>query len=184
MDARLCGRGECGRHRAGLGLSGGYVSDPTCPLCATDGGEVLHRAPSWRLVLADEPDWPGLLRIIWNEHVAELSDLLEPEAQALMAAVRQVERVLRDTLSPDKVNVASLGNQVPHLHVHIVPRWRDDLTFPGSIWTRPESVPNEKTISLDRGGAALVRRQLTALRIPALRMALLRSDNFPPGHSH
>jgi len=136
------------------------------------------------LVLADEPDWPGLVRIIWNAHVAELSDLSDPEANALMVAIRQVERVLRDTLAPTKVNVASLGNQVPRLHGHIVPRWRDDLTFPGSIWTRPESVPNEKTISSDRVAAALVRRQSTALRIPALRMALLRSDNFPPGHSH
>ena len=167
-----------------MAAGGGYVSDPTCSLCTTDGGEVLHRTPSWRLVLAHEPDWPGLVRIIWNEHVAELSDLSDPEAQALMVAIRQVERVLRDTLAPTKVNMASLGNRVPHLHVHIVPRWRDDLTFPGSIWTRPESVPNEKTISLDRVAAALVRRQSTALRIPALRMALLRSDNFPPGHSH
>ena len=165
------------------------MSGPACPLCASDGGELLHRAPSWRLVLADEPDWPGLVRIIWNEHVAELSDLSEPEAQALMAAVRQVERALRDTLAPDKVNVASLGNQVPHLHVHIVPRWRDDLTFPGSIWSRPETGPSDTISTSERGAAALARRQSTALRIPALRTALLgschsSSSHSPSSHSH
>ncbi len=160
------------------------MSGPACPLCATDGGELLHRAPSWRLVLADEPDWPGLVRIIWNEHVAELSDLSESDSQDLMTAVRQVERVLRDTLAPDKVNVASLGNQVPHLHVHIVPRWRDDLTFPGSIWSRPETGPSDTISSSDRAAAALARRQSTALRIPALRMALLSSSYFPSSHSH
>jgi len=143
---------------------------------------VLHRAPSWRLVLADEPDWPGLVRIIWNEHVAELSDLSEPEAQALMAAVRQVERALRDTLAPDKVNVAILGNQVPHLHVHIVPRWRDDLTFPGSIWSRPETGLSDNMSSSDRA-AALARSQSTALRIPALRLALVHSL-ARSSHSH
>jgi diadenosine tetraphosphate (Ap4A) HIT family hydrolase len=165
------------------------VFDSTCPLCSTDGGELLHRAPSWRLVLADEPDWPGLVRIIWNEHVAELSDLSAPEAQALMAVVRQVERVLRDTLAPDKVNVASLGNQVPHLHVHIVPRWRDDLTFPGSIWTRPETGLSDNIASSDRAAAALARRQSTALRVPALRTALLSSshsssNDSPASHPH
>jgi len=165
------------------------VSDPTCSLCATDGGEVLHRTPSWRLVLADEPDWPGLVRIIWNEHVAELSDLSESEAQALMVSIRQIERVLRDTLAPTKVNVASLGNQVPHLHFHIVPRWHDDLTFPGSIWTRPETGLSDNISSSDRSAAALARRQSTALRIPALRTALLSSSNFPssnvtPSHPH
>jgi diadenosine tetraphosphate (Ap4A) HIT family hydrolase len=141
------------------------------------------------LVLADEPDWPGLVRIIWNEHVAELSDLSESEAQALMVAVRQVERVLRDTLTPDKVNVASLGNQVPHLHVHVVPRWRDDLTFPGSIWTRPETGLSDNISSSDRVAVALARRQSTALRIPSLRTALLSSSHFPSSnftlsHSH
>jgi len=160
------------------------VSGPACPLCATDGGELLHRASSWRLVLADEPDWPGLMRIIWNAHVAELSDLSESDSQDLMAAVRQVERVLRDTLAPDKVNVASLGNQVPHLHVHIVPRWRDDLTFPGSIWSRPETGLSDNFSSSDRAAATLARRQSTTLRIPALRMALLSSSYFPSSHSH
>ncbi len=160
------------------------MSGPACPLCATDGGELLHRASSWRLVLADEPDWPGLMRIIWNAHVAELSDLSESDSQDLMAAVRQVERVLRDTLAPDKVNVASLGNQVPHLHVHIVPRWRDDLTFPGSIWSRPETGLSDNFSSSDRAAATLARRQSTTLRIPALRMALLSSSYFPSSHSH
>jgi len=159
------------------------VSGSACPLCASDGGELLHRARSWRLVLADEPDWPGLVRIIWNEHVAELSDLSESDSLDLMAAVRQVERVLRDTLTPDKVNVASLGNQVPHLHVHIVPRWRDDLTFPGSIWSRPETGLSGNISSSDRAAAALARSQSTALRIPALRLALVHSL-VRSSHSH
>lgn len=161
------------------------MSGPGCPLCASDGGELLHRTPAWRLVLAHEPEWPGLVRIIWNEHVAELSDLSEGEAQALMLAVRQVERVLRATLSPDKLNVASLGNQVPHLHVHIVPRWRDDLTFPGSIWTRPETGLSDQFQVPDRSAAALARRQSTAQKVPALRRALIESLTDPgSGHPH
>lgn len=173
---------------------------PACPLCEGAGGELLHQAQAWRLVLADEPEWPGLLRLIWTEHVVELSDLTEPQALELLQVLRRVERVLRDELSPDKVNVASLGNQVPHLHVHIVPRWRDDLTFPASIWTRPEpaaqahgplnaqtnthaniqtnSPSNGQTNTQSRADAAAARRQSTVERLPALRRALVESLRF------
>lgn len=150
-----------------------FQSGSACPLCKGAGGEVLHQAQAWRLVLADEPEWPGLLRLIWTEHVMELSDLSELQAIELLRVIRLVERVLRDTLSPDKVNVASLGNQVPHLHVHIVPRWRDDLTFPASIWTRPE--PALQTNLRSRTEAADARRRSTVAQIPALRQALIES---------
>jgi len=177
-----------------------FTTTPACPLCEGAGGEVLHQTQAWRLVLADEPDWPGLLRLIWTEHVVELSDLSEPQALELLQVLRRVERVLRDELSPDKVNVASLGNQVPHLHVHIVPRWRDDLTFPASIWTRPEPAAqahgqthgqtleqshgqtnpqtNPQTNTERRADAAAARRQSTAERLPALRRALIESLRF------
>jgi diadenosine tetraphosphate (Ap4A) HIT family hydrolase len=129
-----------------------------------------------------------LLRLIWTEHVVELSDLSEPQALELLQVLRRVERVLRDELSPDKVNVASLGNQVPHLHVHIVPRWRDDLTFPASIWTRPEPAAqphgqtnpqtNPQTNTERRADAVAARRQSTAERLPALRRALIESLRY------
>jgi diadenosine tetraphosphate (Ap4A) HIT family hydrolase len=173
-----------------------FTTTPACPLCEGVGGEVLHQAQAWRLVLADEPDWPGLLRLIWTEHVVELSDLSESQALELLQVLRRVERILRDELSPDKVNVASLGNQVPHLHVHIVPRWRDDLTFPASIWTRPEPAAqthgqihgqihgqtnpqtNPQTNTERRAEAAAARRQSTAERLPALRRALVESLRY------
>jgi diadenosine tetraphosphate (Ap4A) HIT family hydrolase len=43
---------------------------------------------------------------------------------------------------PDKINLASLGNVVPHLHWHVIPRWRDDSHFPAPIWaTAKRAVP-------------------------------------------
>ena len=55
-----------------------------------------------------------------------------------MDAVYATESALRELLSPDKINLASLGNAVPHLHWHVIPRWRDDRHFPKSIWAAPE----------------------------------------------
>jgi diadenosine tetraphosphate (Ap4A) HIT family hydrolase len=105
-----------------------------CPLCATDGGDVVWRSALLRIVLPDEPAWPGFTRVVLGSHVAEMTDLDESERGVLLQAVWRVEAVMRRLLSPDKVNVASLGNMVPHLHWHVVPRWRGDANFPSPPW--------------------------------------------------
>jgi len=51
-----------------------------------------------------------------------------------MDVVLATERALRRVVQPDKINLASFGNVVPHLHWHVIPRWRDDSRFPESIW--------------------------------------------------
>jgi diadenosine tetraphosphate (Ap4A) HIT family hydrolase len=48
-----------------------------------------------------------------------------------------VEAALREIAQPDKINLASLGNVVPHLHWHVIPRWADDVNFPDAIWAAP-----------------------------------------------
>ena len=85
-----------------------------CVFCREDGGEVLWSDDALRVVLADEPDWPGLCRVIWGAHVAEMSDLSDGDRARVMTAVNGVERVMRRVLVPEKINLASLGNQVPH----------------------------------------------------------------------
>jgi diadenosine tetraphosphate (Ap4A) HIT family hydrolase len=105
-----------------------------CVLCQGDGGRVLWRDEFCRVVLADEPDYPGFCRVILQEHVKEMTDLAAAEQQRLMAAVFAVEAAVREILLPDKINLASLGNQVPHLHWHVIPRFTDDSHFPSPIW--------------------------------------------------
>jgi diadenosine tetraphosphate (Ap4A) HIT family hydrolase len=52
-----------------------------------------------------------------------------------MALVDVTEFAVRRVMRPQKINIASLGNQVPHLHWHVIPRFADDPFFPGSIWS-------------------------------------------------
>ena len=110
---------------------------PACPLCEADGGELIWRGRHLRVVLADEPDYPGFTRVIWQAHQAEMTDLADEARDHLMRIVFLVERVQRDRLAPDKINLASFGNMVPHLHWHVIPRWRDDRHFPQSVWSQP-----------------------------------------------
>lgn len=106
-----------------------------CPLCASDGGLLIHRDALLRVVrVLDTPDHPAFYRVILNRHVAEFSELPPPERTALMETVVRVERLLLAELKPAKVNVASLGNVVPHLHWHVIARFTDDAQFPAPIW--------------------------------------------------
>ena len=105
-----------------------------CPLCATHGENVLWSDESCRVILAAEPDYPGFCRVIWHAHVTEMSDLDARSRGHMMEVVFAVEAALRDVLAPDKINLASLGNQVPHLHWHVIPRWRTDRHFPQPVW--------------------------------------------------
>ena len=105
-----------------------------CPLCSQAGGEVLWQDGQCRLVLVADADYPGFCRVVWQRHVAEMTDLDPAERRHLMSVVFAAESAVRSTARPDKVNLASLGNQVPHLHWHVIPRWRDDRHFPNSIW--------------------------------------------------
>lgn len=105
-----------------------------CALCRDEGGAVLWRDERLRVVAVDEPDYPGFVRVVWHAHVREMSDLDPPDRIHLMRIVFAAERALRLCLVPDKVNLASLGNAVPHLHWHVVPRFADDPHFPMPIW--------------------------------------------------
>jgi diadenosine tetraphosphate (Ap4A) HIT family hydrolase len=130
-----------------------------CELCTNDGGELLWRDASCRVVLVvDEAGYPGYCRVVWQRHVAEMSDLDPGERSQLMRVVFEVEAALRDWLRPDKVNLASLGNLVPHLHWHVIPRFRDDPHFPNPIWGARERQPPARNADLAAGKRLLAAR--------------------------
>lgn len=105
-----------------------------CPLCESPGGEVLWRNDLCRVVLADEPDYPGFLRVVLNAHIKEMTDLAASDRAEIMRVVFAAEAALRQVMRPDKINLATLGNMVPHVHWHVIPRFADDPHFPNPIW--------------------------------------------------
>jgi len=84
--------------------------------------------------LVNEADYAGFCRVIWHAHVREMTDLTPADRLYLMKVVFSVERVMREHLQPEKINLASLGNQTPHLHWHVIARFSDDAHFPDPIW--------------------------------------------------
>ena len=94
----------------------------------------MVRTPRLRVIRADEPGFAAFYRVVWNAHVAEFTDLSAADRVHVMEAVAVVESALRRHLAPDKVNLAALGNMVPHLHWHVIARWAWDSHFPAPVW--------------------------------------------------
>jgi diadenosine tetraphosphate (Ap4A) HIT family hydrolase len=108
-----------------------------CELCESEGGTTIFRSAKWRVARVDGADgqnYPGFCRVIWTDHVREMTDLDPADRQLFMRAVFCVEEALRGSLKPHKVNLASLGNLTPHLHWHVIPRYENDAAFPRPIW--------------------------------------------------
>lgn len=106
----------------------------TCELCNSAGGEILWSSPDCRVVRVADANYPGFCRIIWTGHVREMTDLPPARRLALMQVVFAVEVVVRQLFKPHKINLASFGNMVPHLHWHVIPRWLEDRHFPEPVW--------------------------------------------------
>jgi diadenosine tetraphosphate (Ap4A) HIT family hydrolase len=128
-----------------------------CALCKEElqreEGELIWRGDDCRVILVNDSNLPGFCRVIWNHHVADMTDLTSGEREHLMSLVFVVEEAVRHVMHPDKVNLAALGNIVPHIHWHVIPRYQDDAFFPGSVWsartqeTPQSSLEARKTLS-------------------------------------
>ncbi|MBS0335885.1 MAG: HIT family protein [Proteobacteria bacterium] len=112
-----------------------------CLLCEEEGGTVLWRDDFCRIVRAPGEGYPGLCRVVLNRHAREMTDLADEERSRLMRAVFATESALRGLFRPDKMNLASFGNQVPHLHWHVIPRSVDDPHFPDPSWGPARRAP-------------------------------------------
>jgi len=128
-----------------------------CTLCKADlkpeEGQLIWQGDDCRIILVNDLDLPGFCRVIWNRHVAEMTDLTYGEREHLMTLVFAVEEAVRHVMHPDKVNIAALGNMVPHIHWHVIPRFKDDAFYPGSAWSKrvqetPAAILSERSKKL------------------------------------
>lgn len=128
--------------------------NPDCPLCrqlamplGTDP-ERLADFPHAVIVLGRWQYFQGYCVAVARRHVRELHDLSKNEQHAFLDDVVAVSQTLAKIFGPRKLNVEMLGNQVPHLHCHLFPRYEDDPDHLKPVWValdRGESDDREKT---------------------------------------
>ena len=90
--------------------------------------------------------FPGYCLLFAKQHITELFHLDQLVRQGMMEEVTRTAAALARIFKPDKINYELLGNMVPHIHWHIVPRFNSDLLWPRPIWSEPH---NEKLLEPD-----------------------------------
>lgn len=102
----------------------------------------------------------GYTLVVWRgRHVAEPTELADAEAAQYWKEVLHAGRALEEALEPVKLNYDVLGNELPHLHTHVIPRYADDPK-PGWPFPFPEGEPGAI-------GEDPFRRDVEALRAAA-----------------
>lgn len=87
-----------------------------------------------RLLLAKDANYLWLILVPRIEGAVELIDLEFKDQQQLLAEINMIGKIIKKDFNYQKLNIASLGNVVKQLHVHVVGRNEDDASFPKPIW--------------------------------------------------
>ncbi len=112
------------------------MKDPSCGYCS--GGAALDAfgikicdLGVSQLVLFKEQSHPGRCIVAYKDHVSELVDLSDEDRDAFFADVAWAARAIHSVFHPDKVNYGAYGDTGCHLHVHLVPKYRDGFEWGG-----------------------------------------------------
>ena len=110
---------------------------------------ALGDLPLSHVRLMNDTTYPWLLLMPRRAEASEIIDLDEADRVQLMAEIAQVSQVLKHHTNCDKLNVASIGNAVPQLHVHVIARFRDDVAWPKPVWGQVPAIAYTESIALE-----------------------------------
>jgi diadenosine tetraphosphate (Ap4A) HIT family hydrolase len=151
---------------------------PACGICAIieriRGGsfaEWIAELPRSWLILGDAQFYRGYCVLLAKRHVTELHSMARGEAHELLDEMLAVGRTLAEVVKPLKLNYECLGNQEPHVHWHIFPRYPDDPMRLVPVWQRPEAERRVSLVEKDRRELMSSIRHELARRLPAARIA-------------
>lgn len=96
---------------------------------------------------------------------AEIIDLPPADRDRLQTEIQYLGEFVREEHTPDRLNIATIGNQVPQLHVHVIARHKHDPCWPGVVWGRLATEQRYDDVDVDARRAALAER--LGLRVDA-----------------
>ena len=112
------------------------IAADTCPVCSL---------PLCQVLLAKNAAWPWLILVPQRANLVEIIDLSLEDQKQLWREIDVVARRLKSIVTPDKLNIANLGNVVSQLHIHVVGRRAGDPAWPGPIWGSGISAEYDET---------------------------------------
>lgn len=121
------------------------TTSSNCPFCHLPAERIVGSNEFGLIVRDAYPVSPGHTLIIPKRHIGSFFELTTEERNALMALLDQARTELKSSYQPQGYNIgindgAAAGQTVPHLHIHLIPRYQDDLPDPrgGVRWVIPE----------------------------------------------
>jgi diadenosine tetraphosphate (Ap4A) HIT family hydrolase len=102
---------------------------------------VIGDFPLSRLLLSNDSNYPWFILVPRRDDVSELFQLDDKDQLQLWRETTALAETLKDTFAADKLNVATLGNVVSQLHMHVIVRRRDDAAWPAPVWGRHPAKP-------------------------------------------
>lgn len=103
-----------------------------------------------QVLLKNNANYPWLILVPRVEtQVLEIDDLPKALRYQLMDEISELSSIVKALFKPDKINVATLGNIVKQLHIHVVARYKDDMLWPHGIWQEAQSTSpyDDKTLT-------------------------------------
>ena len=95
--------------------------------------------PLSRILLKNNADYPWLILVPRVDNIQEIDQLPEESRHELINEISALSTITRHYFKPNKLNVATLGNIVPQLHIHVVARYSHDPLWPHSIWQEAQT---------------------------------------------
>lgn len=111
------------------------MDQSSCPFCFPAHGEI-NRENELAYIRSDKyPVSPGHLLIIPKRHISSLFEITMPEQQALWDLLTSAKQELDELHAPDGYNIGindgpAAGQTIPHLHIHLIPRYTGDMADP------------------------------------------------------
>lgn len=113
-----------------------YIAGATCPMCVKPEKKLLIAELSVsKLYLNPNQRWLGYSYVVFKDHVTDLHLLSEADSTAYYQDMMRAVNAIVKAFHPDKMNFDNLGNVVPHLHWHIIPRYAGDANWRNPPWS-------------------------------------------------
>ena len=104
-------------------------------------GLLLGDLPLCRLLLCNDSRYPWFILVPRRQDISELFQLDGNDQRCLWEETVLLSELLKDAFNADKINVATLGNVVSQLHMHVIVRYRADDAWPAPVWGRHPAIP-------------------------------------------
>jgi diadenosine tetraphosphate (Ap4A) HIT family hydrolase len=93
-----------------------------------------------QLFLFKEQSYPGRCNVVYNDHAVEFHELSDEQRNAFMLDVAKVGKAIATAFNPTKINYGAYADKISHLHIHIVPKYKDGYGFGGVFEMNPQKI--------------------------------------------